>query len=373
MIVDVEVPFEGEQLVVNSFVRPDSLWSARVSSNRFILTHDSLWYKMIENATVIVVDENGPVATLQHVSEGMYRAQNEKPEVGRHYTLQVSAPNYPSVEAKSIIPSATTIESVEIEKAFRDGDPTEIIKVKFTDNAATKDFYHIRLEKREEYYNPYGDDPDQISSVLSPHPDIISDNPQLNAQLVQVDGGLLVKDVLFNGKQTEVQIRMEYYYYPSYFAGLRVILRSVSEDYYNYMVTKDLQDRTGGDPFAQPVNAYNNVAKGFGIFAGLNSSTLEWINPEQPVITEFSPTSGQEGDVITITGQNFTNDFGQQTVDVKFNGPDGERIWVHWDQITDVTETQLKVVVPPGATTGKLMVSRGACASVSDVEFQVID
>jgi hypothetical protein len=369
MVVDVDVPFDGEKLVVNSFVKPDSLWSASISLNRFILTADSLQHKRVENATVVVHDENGPVATLQHVGYGMYKSQTEKPQAGKEYTIHVSAPDYKSVGGKSMIPIAATITSVEIEKAVRDNKPTEIIKVKFPDRGDTKDFYHIRLERVEEYYYY---DTDQIVSKLAPHPDVLSDNPQLNSQFVTVDGGLLVKDVLFNGKEAVVGMRMDYGYYPSYFSGIRVVLRSVSEEYYNYMATKELQDRTSGDPFAQPVNLYNNIADGFGIFAGLSSSTLEWSNPDQLAITEISPSFGKAGDIITITGQNFDPD-SNAALGFNFSGPDGYSAFVHWSQITEVTDTQLKVVVPDGAISGKLMMYKGGKVAVSDIEFQIIN
>ena len=115
VVVDMDVPFEGEQLVVSSFVCPDSLWSASISLNRFILDRNP--YKDVQNAIVTIHDESGLVTTLQHVANGRYRSQTERPQVGKQYTIHVSAPNYSAVEATSIIPNPAIITSVEIEKA----------------------------------------------------------------------------------------------------------------------------------------------------------------------------------------------------------------------------------------------------------------
>lgn len=366
LVVDIDVPFDGEQLVVNSFFKPDSLWSASISLNQFILTPDSIPHKRVENATVTIYDENGPVATLQHVGNGSYRSQTEKPLVGKQYTIHVSAPNYAAVEAKSVIPIAAMVESIETEFAIIENEPKEIIKVKFKDQGDTKDFYHIRLERVEEYYDLEND---QVISHFVPHDDVISDNPELNSQYISADGGLLVKDVLFNGKQAEVRMMMMYGYNPSYFAGIRIVLRSVSEDYYNYVATKNLQHETSGNPFAQPVKVYNNVTNGFGIFAGISSSSFDHYYPH-PIITDISPVSGKVGDIITITGQNFEIPNSPYTPDVSFKSTNG--FTVHGNVI-ELSDTQLKVVVPINAASGKLVVRRVGSITVSDTEFEVIN
>jgi len=61
-----------------------------------------------------------------------------------------------------------------------------------------------------------------------------------------------------------------------------------------------------------------------------------------PTITSFTPTSGEEGTVVTINGTNLTG-----TTAVKFNG-------TATTIITNVTATSLKANVPSGATTGKI-------------------
>lgn len=373
LVVDVDVPFDGEQLVVSSFNYPDSLWNASITLNRYILGPDSIPYKRLENATVTIHDESGLVATLEHVADGKYRSGSEKPQPGKEYTIHVSAPGHPSVEAHSMIPIAATIASVEIEDGAVDGKPTEIIKLTFVDRSDTKDFYHIRFEPIE---NDYDFLTGEFSLTVYPH-QISSVNPDLNSQFIPVDAGLLVKDVLFNGKQTEVRMRLtntspyEPNYFPSHFPGFRVVLRSVSEDYYNYMATKQLQDETSGNPFAQPVNVYNNISNGFGIFAGLNSSIFEHNHPI-PVITEISPSSGKAGDTITITGQNFESEFDYFKTGVNFRQPNsGTHIFPLSARVIEVTDTQLRVVVPDRAITGKLWVSSNGRYAQSAIEFQV--
>ena len=53
-----------------------------------------------------------------------------------------------------------------------------------------------------------------------------------------------------------------------------VYLISASEDYFRYKRTYSLQEESSGDPFAQPVNVYNNIENGFGIVAGYSEDVF---------------------------------------------------------------------------------------------------
>ncbi|MES2061294.1 MAG: IPT/TIG domain-containing protein [Bacteroidota bacterium] len=65
--------------------------------------------------------------------------------------------------------------------------------------------------------------------------------------------------------------------------------------------------------------------------------------------TSFAPASAKAGDIITITGTNFSETLADNVV--HFSGPQNT---VFTGTVTAVTETQLKVTVPQGAITGKI-------------------
>jgi N-acetylneuraminic acid mutarotase len=77
-----------------------------------------------------------------------------------------------------------------------------------------------------------------------------------------------------------------------------------------------------------------------------------------PAITSFSPITGSVDTVVTITGAHFNTDISRDTVE--FNGTKAV--------IKSATETQLIVIVPSGATTGKItiIVDTSKVASVQD-------
>jgi large repetitive protein len=77
-----------------------------------------------------------------------------------------------------------------------------------------------------------------------------------------------------------------------------------------------------------------------------------------PVIGNLSPASGCPGDLIVITGQNFTG-----ATSVVFNGIPA--------QFSVISATQINATVPPGATSGTISISNGSFTGVSPGSFIV--
>ena len=143
-----------------------------------------------------------------------------------------------------------------------------------------------------------------------------------------------------------------------------------------------------GAPIAQVGNAANGawvsvdvtpVVSGNGTYAfGISSlstnsviySSREGANPPvlvvdvggQPVlpsISGFTPPSGPVGTQVTITGANFTG-----TTDVQFNN-------AHAMSFTVDSATQIRTVVPSGATSGPIAVKNAAGTALSAASFTV--
>jgi len=101
-----------------------------------------------------------------------------------------------------------------------------------------------------------------------------------------------------------------------------------------------------------------------GVFACVRNTPEELDEPIlSPVITSFSPIEGKIGDTITIVGEHFSNTLSQNVV--KFNGEPSI--------VIEANTTQLKAIVPTGATTGFISVSTDASnVANSPTEFRVI-
>jgi hypothetical protein len=73
---------------------------------------------------------------------------------------------------------------------------------------------------------------------------------------------------------------------------------------------------------------------------------LSGCHNHKPVITGFSPSSGQFGDTVIITGKRFSATASDNIV--KFNGTTAV--------VSSGTSTQIVAIVPEGATTGRITV-----------------
>ena len=90
-----------------------------------------------------------------------------------------------------------------------------------------------------------------------------------------------------------------------------------------------------------------------------NSSSLTMSVTPLAVIGSFSPTSGQSGSGVVISGSGFTG-----TTSVKFNGTSAS--------FSVVNASQINVIVPAAATTGVITVTKACNTASSSVNYTVI-
>ena len=94
--------------------------------------------------------------------------------------------------------------------------------------------------------------------------------------------------------------------------------------------------------------------------AGFAESTTDFQVVGAPTLTNFNPTSGAVGTLVTITGNNFTG-----ATAVSVGG-------VAAGSFNVVSNTQITVTVPSGAATGRIRVTTPAGFAESTTDFQVI-
>ena len=102
-------------------------------------------------------------------------------------------------------------------------------------------------------------------------------------QFIGVSGGtsnflrLVTKDFYFLGEEVyDLQGNVVFgadESFPSY--ELFALLRTTTEEYYNYHYTRDLQASVENNPFAQPVLVFDNIDGGLGVFAGYSQTEKE--------------------------------------------------------------------------------------------------
>jgi hypothetical protein len=357
LVVDIDVPFDKKQLVVNCYFNPDSVWKADISLNKHIL--DTLEHSRVENALVIIYENDLPIDTLSHQKFGGYKSDSGKPLPGKTYRIQVAAKNYDPVSAHSYVPVPVLKTSLEA-SADLENDYKTKITVRFQDNGTEKNFYQI---KAYVHYLSLNRDL-SIREGLSPIQFSI-DNPAEQAIVGDWNEGVFFNDVLFNGNEKELTLTTHYGT-----AGFIAEVRSISEDLYRYETTRSLQQSIDGNPLAQPINVYSNIQNGFGIFAGYASSTSAYGADDGPpmAILSASATQVRPGDKVIITVENLP---AQQPREYLMAVMSGDDYAIH-QYATRKTDTTVEFIVSEFANSGKIAIKYRDLVAVSDFEIEVI-
>ena len=194
LIVDVEVPFEGKQVTVNSLFNPDSLWSAQLNLNRGVL--DQGPFEEINDAQVIIYEGDDAIDTLTNVGHGHFRSDKEKPVPGKTYMLSVNAPGYGELRATSAIPFACPVTHAEAYEPGTNGNT--MIKVTLRDDGNATNYYELYAGLENEYYN-YNNGQIEYRRGRIP---LSAKDPSIPREDDRPSNSILFNDVRFNGRET---------------------------------------------------------------------------------------------------------------------------------------------------------------------------
>jgi hypothetical protein len=275
-VVDFDIPLDEPKIVTNGLFSPDSLWQFQVTSSKNILdVTPGSFFQPVSNATITVYDQNGePIETITGSADKnfvySYKGKT-KPMAGQLYSIEVAISNQPLLRSVGKAPIPVPITSVVADSSVFASDGKVKMKITFKDPVTEKNFYTVKIiEEAKFIYNN-----DTLSITQEIFYEVVEQSLNVNETGLEK----LINDNLFNGKEHTFNLQL---YNRQYWFGsevieqhVRVLLLNVSDEYYKYFTTKSLQEYTNGDPFAQPVQVFNNIEGGLGIFAGYSQSVVE--------------------------------------------------------------------------------------------------
>jgi len=282
-----EIEFDAQdiapRIVVNSLFTNDSIWSAHISRSVGVLETTS--YTTIDNASVNIFDDNANlVTTLTHQGNGLYTSPTGiTPQANQSYTIEASASGYESVNASNSIPSAVPIYQLDtVTSTNSDGETILEATITFQDPPNISNYYMLEVFVTGMYYDEWEQDSIEIREPLQ----ISCDD--INVETVNRFnfGGfentylyLMLKDQNFDGENYSLTFSVINYAElkeMDLFGEIRLV--NTSEEYFNYLKSFNMYQRTINNPFATPVQVYSNVNNGMGIFAGgtLTSWTVQF-------------------------------------------------------------------------------------------------
>lgn len=270
---EVDMPPHIPKMVIQSELAQNDLPWTTIKRTRGVIepipTGSGQDPYLVKNATVVLYEDDILRDTLKYdAGAEIYEASTATIATGKTYKLVITAPNYPAAEATSFTPSFVGINSLVFTpnaKLDRDGNQQDEVKLTFTDNAATEDYYLVRIWNAERYNSYY--------CVLTNDKDVeklVYEDPLYPDECL-LPQRLLVADKNFNGT-TKTLI---FYLYAGLLnpvptsSGIKratVELLHINKDYYQYTKSLNSYENVVDNPFAEPFNLFSNVKNGYGLF-----------------------------------------------------------------------------------------------------------
>jgi hypothetical protein len=298
--IKMDIPDNERKLVVNGIFNVGEPIVLTVSKSKSMLEKsqiesvDNAEIKLFENGAFLtnldtvsrlwyfnyLYDQFDPYNyTMENIYRTTYYSKGRVIATDRNYKIEVTASGIDLkayVEMK--IPSLVPI--VKIDTATIKTDQYNVMlqfDMLIKDPPDEENFYMINLymkvpmwDPKDPYYPGNG-----LNSASIESDDIIIKNTDAN-----IENGLIFTDNLFNGKLQNIKFKTAPFWGDTTY--YQVHLSSISEDYYNYLVSSGLFSSNDGNPIAEPVSVKSNVKDGFGIVTAVNQwidSSIVYIKP----------------------------------------------------------------------------------------------
>ena len=277
-VVDLKIDEKQNLLVVNSIFTNDSIITVDISktSNYFSTqTNDSI------SGAICQLYINGTYSeTLLDKGNGTYTT-TLKAVAGNSYELKVSANGFKSVTAQTQLPSLTVLVDAQTYADSVNGKFN--FTVKDIDNS--RNYYTISLllvpKDSLGNYNVL-----KKGQILSLNQQKQSNNQEAffdlfgNSSQEYSAWNYEFDDEMYNQQQLTYSLNYTEFYYVDSNETIPLLkrfvyLKNVSAEMYNYKKTLQKQQDNANNAFAEPVQIYNNITGGLGIFAGYSQVIRE--------------------------------------------------------------------------------------------------
>jgi len=255
------MPTHTPRFVINTILEPGKPVEVFVTNTKGALEDGT--FSPVRDAKVEIIEEGGKSHTLvfrslsnDNIHHTGYTSDELEIEAGKTYEV-IASGRFPTANAKVTVPLPVEVKSFTIQPGSQGKVEFEVV----FDDPEEESFYEIMLDSRGYMlsHGAFGSDTVRWSGNIN----IAPLNPIYKKDYYN-RGNLLINDMLFNGR--EARVGMEgILLNRSEEMEVTIYLKRVTEAYYNYHHTIGMQRYTEYDPFAQPVQLYNNVENGRGV------------------------------------------------------------------------------------------------------------
>lgn len=276
--LEVELPGQEPRLVLNALMEPSDTLKVFLTKSRGVLEGRDFDdnFDLVEGANVYLKDQDGQIIPLGYIDRSRPWEQNAFYYLSGHeftggntYKIVAGKSGFPTINSVQEIPKKANIKSIDMVNLgpidnFGGHDLFEVT-IKF-DDPPGRNFYEIsgqifgsgtRVIDGDTTFFYY-------SSDLYPKPV----NPIYQKDYL-MRSVILFNDVILNGADSEIVFRISVV--RDIDLEVTINFSHVTEAYYRFYDTADLQRYNSGDFLSQPVLVYNNISNGLGIFKSRNT------------------------------------------------------------------------------------------------------
>ncbi|MEO9475157.1 MAG: DUF4249 domain-containing protein [Cyclobacteriaceae bacterium] len=289
---EIPVPDFPPSLVVNCFFTTDSTLSIDLSRNDyFVGLQENL--KAISDAKVVLYDGEVEVAIMEEdTTAGLYHS-NFKPLSGHKYSLKVEKEGFETVYSRSVIPENNFSFSMGEPEPFQ-GEYQKEYKLTYMlhDTGIERVFYELQMYYYRDLYNRYRDWENDTTywEYVGKRKSFVAFTEEGSELTGSHANQYFFTDELFDEGLKKETIRFSSYSFSSEGSDspssdtitVYMEVRRLTEELYNYKRSLKDQLNGSGQLFAEPVQVFNNIENGYGIFAGYNKEvfTFEIVKEE---------------------------------------------------------------------------------------------
>lgn len=267
--------------VLNGFLRPDTFVRVELTRSNPVLTGNGTpaWlaqdFDSIPDATVLVYD-NGMAHTLVYDASQDAYVGDFVPQEGHTYRTVCQFPGVDKEVSSEpqTVGSAKSLATFSLDSAMINGAQHFLLEFSLNDDPTTDDYYHILLTHQCYMGGELvASVPVQIDNDLQDPTGASGTGLFSNVAYSEV---YAYSGILFNDKDADgktIQFRLPLLAIEFGCDGgerkLHAEVRKCSKAYYEYMtsITDYFNYSSGGSPFSTPVQIYNNINNGIGIWA----------------------------------------------------------------------------------------------------------
>jgi hypothetical protein len=276
-VIQLDMPPHKPRLVVNAITGADSLFYFQVTQSKSI-TAPAYVFEEIRNAVIKVYKEGDLVETINQYQEGVSKRgyfSQTRSAAGSNFKIEVDAPGFDQVFASDFAPVRVKIEKVDMDlttKVKRDDEFYHPLYVTLSDPVDISNFYIMYgvFRFRFSYDNGPINEMELPAFLYSEDPLVQNQNPSdYSRDLFFVDSGFEGKPsarLKFLIRTYDLDFYLNNQMVHTHEAELGLSLMNCSEAFYKYLRGSKMQSDAQSNPFAEPVQVFNNIVNGYGIF-----------------------------------------------------------------------------------------------------------